>query len=183
MGVSFGRSRVADLSFQLFGRSLHPDWFATRAHKRVGGDGWEADVRIIEGGHTVTWRSGATRLTEVLVGPLADLPESGLLYHSPVRRDRAAELSLERGPHYHACLDVERLDAEVFAHLSEEMTLDASRGDLFIRFAVADRMAPPSLSRVHIEARGRGVSIQAFHTFPAERAIVRTLSLLELERP
>ena len=48
MGVSFGRSRVADLSFQVFNRALHPEWFATRAFRRVAHSGWEADLRIIE---------------------------------------------------------------------------------------------------------------------------------------
>jgi hypothetical protein len=36
MGVSFGRSRVADLSFQIFSRAIHPDWFAVRQHRRIG---------------------------------------------------------------------------------------------------------------------------------------------------
>ena len=35
MGVGFGRSRVADLTFQVFNRSLHPEWFATREFRRV----------------------------------------------------------------------------------------------------------------------------------------------------
>ena len=38
---------------------------------------WEADVRIIEGGHAVIFGSGKVRLTEVLAGPETILPESG----------------------------------------------------------------------------------------------------------
>ena len=183
MGVRFGRSRVADLSFQLFDRTLHPDWFTARAHRRVGHEGWEADVRIIEGGHVIHWRAGQTRLTEVLNDAGAMLPETGLLYQTPVRRDRATGPGLVAGLQYQACLDVERLDPEVFAHLTDEMSLDASRGDLFVRFAVSDRMAASPLSRIHLEVRPGGLSVQSFHTFPAERAIVRTQSLFELERP
>lgn len=182
MGVSFGRSRVADLSFQLFARTLHPEWFSTRAHQRVSHDGWEADVRIIEGGHVIHWRAGETRLSEVLADASAVLPDTGMLYHSPVRRDRTTDLELGAGSQYQACLDVERLDPEVFTHLTDEMTLDASRGDLFVRFAVTDRMAASPLSRIHLEVRPGGLSVQAFHTFPAERAIVRTQSLFELDR-
>src|SRR5262249_10885810 len=51
MGVSSGRLRVADLSFQVFRRPMHPDWFTTRAFRRVEHRGWGADLRIIEGGH------------------------------------------------------------------------------------------------------------------------------------
>src|SRR3982751_1731931 len=92
MGVSFGRSRVADLAFQVFGRTIHPDWFAVRAHLRVSQEGWEADVRIIEGGHAIIFRAGRVRLTEVLAGPETHLPEPGLLYHSPVRHERSTTL-------------------------------------------------------------------------------------------
>src|SRR5262245_60558559 len=92
MGVSSGRSRIADLAFQVFGRAVHPDWFAVREYRRVTQTGWEADVRIIEGGHAISWRCGPVRLTEVLAGPETVLPEPGLLYHSTVRHERAAAL-------------------------------------------------------------------------------------------
>jgi hypothetical protein len=171
MGVSFGRSRVSDLSFQVFGRALHPDWFAVRGHRRVTRDGWEADIRIVEGGHAVTFRSGQVRLTEVLAGPETLLPEPGLLFHSPLRNERSTALRPGGETEYQSCFEVERVDPEVFAHLCDEMTLDADRGVLFHRFT-------PS-NHVHIESRVRGLSVQAFHSFPDERAIVRTQSLFE----
>src|SRR3954452_2694556 len=92
MGVSFGRSRVADLAFQVFGRTIHPDWFAVRGHRRITQEGWEADVRIIEGGHAILFRVGTQRISEVLSGPNTALPEPGLLYHSPVRHERSTTL-------------------------------------------------------------------------------------------
>jgi hypothetical protein len=179
MGVSFGRSRVADLAFQVFTRAIHPDWFAVRQHRRVGQDGWEADIRIIEGGHAIIFRAGPVRLTEVLAGPETLLPEPGLLFHSPIRRERSTTLRPGGELDYQTCFDVERVDPEVFAHLSDEMTLDASRGRLFHHFAPANRMAPAPISHIHVEARVRGLSVHAFHTFPDERAIVRTQSLFE----
>jgi len=179
MGVSFGRSRVADLTFQVYTRAIHPEWFAVRQHGRVGQDGWEADVRIIEGGHAVSFRAGQVRVTEVLAGPETHLPDLGLLFHSPIRRERSTTLRPAGALDYQTCFEVERVDPEVFAHLSDEMALDASRGRLFHRFAPANRMAPAPISHIHIEARVRGLLIHAFHTFPDERAIVRTQSLFE----
>src|SRR4051812_40377549 len=146
MGVSFGRSRVADLAFQVFGRGVHPDWFAVRAHRRVAQGGWEADLRVIEGGHAVSFRCGALRIAEVLSGPETMLPEPGLLFHSPLGRGRSATLRPGPGVRYEACFEVERVDPEVFAHLSDEMTLDASAGRLFHRFAPINRMAPAPIT-------------------------------------
>jgi hypothetical protein len=180
MGVSSGRSRVADLAFQVFNRAVHPDWFAARGHRRVTQAGWEADVRIIEGGHAIVWAAGPIRLTEVLSGPETPLPEPGLLYHSTVRHERATSLRPGDRAEYQTCFEVERVDPEVFAHLSDELTLDATKGALFHRFAPTNRMAPAPISRIHVESRARGLSIQCFHTFPDERAIVRTQSLFEV---
>lgn len=183
MGVGSDRVRVSDLAFQVYSRPLHPDWFAVRAHRRIARGGWEVDVRIIEGGHAITWRAGPIALTEVLAGPETPLPESGLLLHAPVRRDRNADLRPGGGVEYQTCFDAERIDPEVFRHLSDELTLDASPGDLFRRFAPRDRLAPAPLCRIHVEARPAGLSVQAYHTFPDERAIVRTQSLFEVRPP
>jgi Protein of unknown function DUF2617 len=180
MSSGLGQSRVADLSFQVFGRALHPDWFAVRAHRRVALDGWLADIRIIEGGHAVLWRSGDIRLSEILIGPSTLLPEPGLLFHSPIRHERAAVLRPGVGIEYQTCFEVERVDPEVFAHLCDEMTLDAHRDRLFHRFADANRMAPSAISHLAFESRAKGLLVHAFHSFPAERAIVRTQSLFEI---
>ncbi|WP_422926906.1 DUF2617 family protein [Singulisphaera sp. PoT] len=179
MGVSFGRSRVADLNFQVFARAIHPDWFAMRAHRRFTQDAWEADVRIIEGGHAITFRFGEVRLTEVLAGPETLLPEPGLLFHSSVRHERSTMLEPQGGVSYQACFEVERVDPEVFSHLCEEVTLDASRGGLFHRFSPLSRLSPAPISHILVESRMSRLSVQTFHTFPEEHAIVRTQSLFE----
>jgi hypothetical protein len=179
MGVSFGRSRVADQAFQVYARAIHPDWLTVRQHRRVTQDGWEADIRIIEGGHAILFRSGAVRLTEVLAGPETALPEPGLLFHSPIRRERSVSLRPGDVVDYQTCFEVERVDPEIFAHLSDEMVLDAVRGRLFHRFAPPNRMAAAPISHIHIEARVKGLSVHAFHSFPEECAIIRTQSLFE----
>ncbi len=181
MGVSSGRSRVADLVFQVFSRPIHPEWFAARQHCRVGQDGWDADLRIIEGGHVINFRSRTVCLTEVLSGPETHtrLPEPGLLFHTPLRRERNVVLRPGDALDYQTCLAVERLDPEVFAHLNDEIILDGRRGRLFHEFATANRLASPPISHIHIDARVRGLTVHTFHTFPAEHAIVRTQSLFE----
>src|SRR3954452_24841820 len=105
MGVSHGRSRIADLAFQVFSRSVHPDWFAVREHTRVSQEGWEADLRVIEGGHAIVFRSGAVRLPEVLAGPETLLPESGLLFHSPIRHERTTTLRPSAAIEYQTCFE------------------------------------------------------------------------------
>lgn len=183
MGVSHGRSRVADLGFHVFSRALHPEWFSSRRHRRLVRESWEADVRVIEGGHAIHWSCGPTRLTEVLAGPETVLPEPGLLFHSNLRHERSTAIRPRDGVEYQVCFEVERVDAEIFRRLCEELTLNVDQGGLFHRFQPTNRLAPSPISLVRFEARRRGLSVQTFHTFPDERAVVRTQSLFEVRIP
>lgn len=180
MGVSSGRSRVADLTFQVFGQALHPEWFATRGHARVRQAEWEADIRIVEGGHLVVWSSGRIRLSEVLNEPEKELSETGLLFHSPIRQERSKRLYPNTHVEYQTCFSAERCSAEVFHHLSEELAIRPTRDGLFHRFPRTNRLEPAPISQVRFEPRVNGLSVQAIHTLPAERAIVRSLSLFEI---
>ncbi len=179
MAAGASRPRIADLNFRVFDRPVHPDWFAVRAHRRIVTEAWEADIRVIEGGHAIHWRADRFRLTEALTGLDAALPEPGILFHSNLRQERAARLEPAGGLEYLTSFEVERCDAEVFDYLSNEASLDGSRDALLFSFTSGNRMAPPAISWIRFEARAKGVSIHTFHTFPAERAIVRTHSLFE----
>jgi hypothetical protein len=178
MGVR--SDRVAAPSLRVFVRVIHPEWFGVRRSRRLTHAGWEADVRLIDGGHLVTWGSGRTRMTEVLVGPEAPLPTSGLVFHAAPRGERSTTLRPRPGVEYQVCYSVERVDAEVFRHISEELLVDPKPGMLFWRAPAPDRITPPSTSRLQIEAYERRLLVHAFHTVPEFRAVVRTQSLIEL---
>lgn len=182
MAITSGRAPVANTAFQVFAKAIHPDWFSVRGHRRLTQESWEADIRIIEGGHAILFRSGSVRLTEVLAGPETILPEPGRLFQSAIKHERSASLQPSGVVDYQTCFEVERVDSAVFNHLCDEMTVDASRGRLFHRFAPSNRLAPAPISLIHVEARTRGLSVQAFHSFPDERAIIRTQSLFEPHR-
>lgn len=180
MGVGSGRLKVADLALRVFDRSVHPEWFSVLEHRRVFRREWEADLRIVEGGHVIVWGAGIERLSEVLIVSDIPLPETGRVYESPVRRERSKKLTTAGRVEYQTCFAAERLEPEVFAHITEELTLEPERGDLVRCFEPTNRHALPAVIRMHVEPRGRGLSIQAFHSFPEEHAIVRVQSLFEV---
>ncbi|WP_240911436.1 DUF2617 family protein [Paludisphaera soli] len=171
---------MADRSFQVFHRALHPEWFAVRAHERLEAGPWQADVRIVEGGHAVVFGHEGVRLTEVLGVRGNALPLEGLLLNSPIRHERSTVLRPGGRIVYQVCLEVEQVDPEVFRHLCEETTLDASRGRLFHAFPAANRMSPRPLSQIRVERLAGGLSLQTFHSFPEELAIFRSQSLIEV---
>jgi hypothetical protein len=169
------------MGFHVFARTMHPDWFTLRGFRRLGHDAWQADVRVIEGGHVIQWSSHRARLTEVLAGPETVLPEPGLLFQSKVRNERAASLHPGNGLDYETCFEVERCDEEVFIHLCTEASLDANREGLTVSFAAPNRLEPSAISLIQAESRANRLSIHTFHSFPDELAIVRTHSLFECQ--
>ena len=124
--------------------------------------------------------SGQVRLTEILAGPETTLPEPGLLFHSAIRSERSTTLSPGGVVEYQTCFEVERVEPEVFRHLCEEMIADSTPHSMIFRFGSSNRLSPQPLSHVHMDVRVKGLSIQSFHTFPDESAIVRSQSLYEL---
>ncbi len=181
MGVSHGCSRVGELKFRVFDRALHPDWFATRAFRRVAREDWVADIRAVDGGHSIIWRSGAIQLTEWLANAESLLPEHGQRFDAPVHRERSTRLQPGGGVDYQTCFEVERLDREVFAHLAEELRLDNAKGDVVHQFPTTNRLSASPMTRIHIDPHVRGLSVHTFHTFPDELSIVRTQSLFEVQ--
>ncbi len=183
MGVGHGRTRVTDLVFQVSSRVIHPDWLTTRVHRRIGKGDWEADIRIIEGGHAISFRAGSVRVVEILIGPEALLPEEGILNRCAIQNERTVSHRLGGEVEYQSCSEVERVDREIYRHLNQEMMLVGAREDLFYQFASSNRFAPGPISRIHLEPMQRGLAVHTFHTFPDEQAIVRIQSLFEPVAP
>jgi hypothetical protein len=168
------------MAIRVYQRALHPEWMLTRSFTRVVQTGWDADLRLIDKGHAVMFRCGGIRLAEVVASGDVELPEPGLLYQSDLRRDRSTRLSQGGLVEYQSCVEVERVDPEIFRYLCEEVALDASANRLFHRLPPTSRMSPAPLAQIHFDVRGRGLSVQSLHTFPDECAILRTQSLFEL---
>ena len=59
------RPKVAELTFQLYGRPLHPELFQIYRSRRVDRGRYQAKIDITSGGHVITWRCGNRTLTEV----------------------------------------------------------------------------------------------------------------------
>jgi hypothetical protein len=179
MKADSSRPKLNDLAFQVFSRTIHPEWLEVRTHHRLIHEGWDADVRVINGGHAIHWRFDSYRMTEILTCPDPSLPETGRLFQTPVRRERSKSLSLDGFVDYQTTMDIERCDAQVFDHLCNEATLDAKREGLYFAFSSKNRLMPAAISLIRYETRSNGLSIHSFHSFPQERVILRTHSLFE----
>ncbi|MEX0703322.1 MAG: DUF2617 family protein [Planctomycetales bacterium] len=180
MHVGFARPQVAELVFQLYGRSVHPELFGTRAAVRVQRDDFSASLRLCDEGHAIGFRFGSFTVTEVATTRLHALPRRKRLLERKLHGFRDVAHAFDCGIRYWTSYQVERLDPDVFLNVHEELSVDCGRATVAHRFGPGNRLAPAPLSLMRCEATGDSLLVHAFHTFPDECAVVRAQSLFEI---
>ena len=173
------RPKVAELTFQLYGRPLHPELFQIYRTRRVERGKYQAKIDITGAGHVITWRYDGVTLTEVAAAAENPLPKTRrLLFHR--LKGEHHDLHRSRGVVYQMGFQLEIAEPEIFWGFQQELLGDGQRSGLLHKFDGGGRLALGPLSYIHLETRDRALLIQAFHTFPADLAIVKTQSLFEL---
>ena len=174
------RPKVAELAFQLYGRSLHPELFETYMTRRVDRGGYEAKIDITSAGHVVTWRYKGITLTEVAASAQHPLPQKRRLLRYRLRGERNDRMECRGGIVYQVKFELEPVVPEAFHIFQEELAHDGERKGMFHSFDASGRMTLGALSYINVETRNRSMLVQAFHTFPDDYAIVKSQSLFEL---
>ena len=180
MNVHFARPDVSSLVFHVYGRSVHPELFRIHAEKQYALERYTAVLRLCDAGHVLEFRHRGETLTEVAADAAQLFPTRVRLLERRLRGFRDDGFRLDSGLKYQVSYQLERVDAEVFACLHEELSLDCAKADLAYRFPPASRLAPEPLSLLRADISPRSLLVHAFHTFPDCCAIVKTQSLFEV---
>ena len=174
------RPRICDLVFQLYGRALHPELFVVLASRTIERGGYQATVAITSAGHLVCWRRGGLTLTEIAASAEQPLPHKRRLLSHRLVGERSDSLECRGGTGYQTAFQLETVAPEVFWTFQQELATEGERHGLLHRFDSASRIALGAISWLNIETRTKTLSVHAFHTFPDDRAIVRSQSLFEI---
>jgi hypothetical protein len=174
------RPKVAELSFQLYGRPLHPELFQVYETCTIERGGYIAKVDITGAGHVVTWRYGGLTLTEVAASARNPLPKTRRLMAYGIKGQRSDRVDCRGGISYQMNFQLEPTDPEVFWAFQQELAVQGEQQGLIHRFDSNGRLALGAMSYINIEAGHRSFLIQAFHTFPDDYAIVKSQSLFQL---
>ncbi len=174
------RPKVAELVFQLYGRSLHPELFEVCSSTAVEREHYDAKIDITGTGHVVTWRHAGLTLTEVTTSAHHPLPERRRLMNHRLKGERSDRVECRGGVVYQVTFQLEPVDPELFWTLQEELARDGQRRGLLQRFDSSGRIALGAVSYINVETRARSMTVQAFHTFPDDSAIVKSRSLFQI---
>ena len=177
------RPKIAELVFQLYGRSLHPELFQVFKRQTIQRGDYQATIDITSTGHMVTWRYHGLTLTEIATSAHHPLPQRRRLLSYKLKGQRSDRIECRGGSTYQVDFQLETVEPEVFWTFQQELGYDGQRQGMLHRFNSSGRMALGALSYVNVESRNRSLLIQAFHTFPDDYAIVKSQSLIEIPRP
>jgi hypothetical protein len=171
---------VAELSFQLFGRALHPELFEVHKSRVVQRGEFSARLDITTAGHVITWRYRGLTLTEVATSAQHPLPERRRLLSYRLKGERSDRVECRGGINYHTSFQLEPVDPELFWTFQDELARGGERQGLLHNFDSSGRIALGAVSYIYAETRTRSLLIQAFHTFPDDSAVVKSQSVFEL---
>lgn len=173
------RPNIADLSFQLFDRPLHPELVESLACHRFAREDYRLAVHLTPAGHLLEWhRQGAT-ITELLAHQDDDLPDSRQVFAHRLGGERSERFVGSGGLCYQVCFSVERQPERVFLRTNAELRRDAEKDGIIRVLRPKDRLSYPPLSFLDLQARLGSVLIHSYHTFPDEHAIVKVQTLVE----
>jgi hypothetical protein len=181
------RPLVRELVFQAYTRPLHPELFHIRACERVQKLGHDVTVQLTATGHTVIWNGDGRFLTEVLTAEDFLLPANRLLDYrlqpgsGPISRTVPAR-GVQPGYCYQACFHTEVLEWPEFRRVHDEIEADARKRGMLVRLPKKRSKALPPLGFIVLEGHPGCLLIHAFHTFPDERTVVKSQSLIELNK-
>jgi len=174
------RPKVAELSYQLLGRTIHPELFQIHQCRTIERNGYKVNVWITSYGHVVTWHYGDSVLTEVVGSATQEMPQRQRLKDFQLKGQRSEKFQAMGGVTHETQFSLEPSDAQRFSAYQKQLTLQATRQGMLQRFDASGRFEDGALSYVNVDSRDKVFRVQAFHTFPADYAMLKVQSWYRL---
>lgn len=176
MDISTVRPKVAQLTFQLLGRSVHPELFHIYKSNVIEREHYRARLHITADGHVISWTADGTTLTEVAASMHQPVPLSRRLLAVPLRDAGSDTIEVRPGVTYRYSYQLERVPSEMFWMIQTQLGDVSQNHELIQVFDSSGRIAIGGLSFIHVDSRLKSLRVQAIHTFPDDLALVKTES-------
>ena len=172
------RPKIAELSFQLYGRTLHPELFEIYKTKEFKRGSYTARLDITSAGHLITWRTEHLTLSEVATSAHNPLPQRRKLVSRRLLGTHSEQIEYLGGVKYETTFSLEPSTAELFWAFQQQLNKSDHHEGLVHSFDSSGRMAMGAISYIYAELRDRTFRVQAFHTFPDDCVLVKTQSVI-----
>jgi hypothetical protein len=181
MDISTVRPKVAQLTFQLLGRSVHPELFQIYKTHRIERENYVACIHITADGHMVSLtNNNKSTLTEIASSAHQLVPVGRRIFSTPLRDSGRDTVDCVHGMSYKYEYELERVPSEMFWMIQQQLGETSRNHELIQLFDSSGRIAIGGLSFIHVDTRQKSLHIQAIHTFPDDLALVKTESTFSI---
>ena len=175
------RPKISELTFRVFGRSLHPELFRIYASRTIVRKHYELRVNITNAGHLLTWSRQGDVLSEVACSQWQPLPAQRQLFSQVVRAPQQKRIAFADVLDYRSRFQIDPADPKTFAMIQRELLKSAPCEGLAFQFESSGRLEFGAISYVNVVSRQNSVFVQAFHTFPETYFVFKSESVFELQ--
>lgn len=170
------RPTVAEHAFYVFGRSIHPELLSIVRSRTIQRKNYSARIDITSDGHVVSLIRGSLVLSEVICSKQQSLPQKRRILGANIKGPSNEEIECKQGVHYRTQFELDHVGTDMFWMLQTQLQSCACQSELVHSFDSSGRIAIGAVSYIHIEESERQLLVQAFHTFPDDYAIVKSVS-------
>ncbi len=181
MALLSARPKISELTFGLYGRSLHPELFQIHSTRRFDRDNFNAQVDITSAGHLIMFKVGGRVFTELATSAHHELPERRRLLAQKLSGEFEDSIECEGGIHFEYQFQLERTTPEFFHSVQKAFELRQEMDGLLYHFESSGRVKMGAISYIYVDTRVHSLRVQAMHTFPDDYAILRTQSLFRID--
>ncbi len=174
------RPKISELSFRVFGRSLHPELFEIFATRTITREQYRLRVDITSSGHLLTWQRDGMVLSEVASSQLQPLPSGLQLFDESVGAPSSCQLTIDDSIDYSFRFQLDPAESNTFATIQNELLKSTPCEGLMFQFQSSGRMALGAISYVNIQSRLNTVHVRAFHTFPDAWVVMKSESVFNV---
>jgi hypothetical protein len=170
------RPKVAEHSFHLFGRSIHPELFQTYQRRIIDRENYWARIDITSEGHIAVFKSGSVTMSEVVCSASQQLPTRREIVQQSFRRKKSRLVELRHNIGYQTQFELEKVSPEFYWIVFQQLSQTEERTGLCQVFR-SDAMLPyGAFSYILIEERPRSLLVQSLHTFPEDCLLLKSFT-------
>lgn len=181
MALLSARPKISQLTFGLYGRSLHPEFFEIHSTRRLERDHFVAQVDVTSSGHVIMFRTGGRVFTELATSAHQELPDKRRLLTQKLSGNFEDRIECEGGVHFEYQFHLDRTTPDIFYSVQKAFELRQEMDGLLYRFPSSGRVELGAFSYIYIDTRVHSLRVQALHTFPDDYTILKTQSLFRIE--
>lgn len=170
------RPTIAQHAFYVFGRSIHPELFSVYRSRTIERSKYSAKIDITSEGHIVSFNCRSVIMSEVVCSAHQLLPQKRRLLGSTLKGKGTENIKGKLGVSYHTQFELEHVSTEMFWMVHNQLQSSQCENELVHSFDSSGRIAFGAVSFVHVEELDSQLLIQAFHTFPDDCSIVKSIS-------